>query len=134
MKNFDSRPKAFKISKIIKENDSTNTYIFNGSLDGKPGQFVMFWIPGVDEKPFSIAFDDGKEFWITICNVGGVTAELFKLKEGDKVGIRGSFGTFYKFKKGEHLVLAAGGYGIAPMYFAVKEKKKTGCTDLLRTR
>ena len=85
IKTFDSRPVALPIKKIVKENETTNTYVFEYFLGSKPGQFVMMWIPGVDEKPFSIAFDDGNEFWLTICNVGPSTEELFKLKEGDKV-------------------------------------------------
>lgn len=127
IKTFDSRPVALPIKKIIRENDSVNTYVFDYYLGSKPGQFIMMWIPGVDEKPLSIAFDDGNEFWITVCNVGGATAELFKLKEGDKVGIRGPFGTSYKVKEGDHLALVAGGYGAAPMYAVAHEASKKGC-------
>lgn len=123
----DSRPVALPIKKIIKENENTNTYVFEYPLGGKPGQFVMLWIPGVDEKPFSIAYDDGQEFWLTICRVGPATEELFRLKEGDKVGIRGPFGTYYKFEDGETLSLVAGGYGAAPMYFVAVEALKKGC-------
>ena len=120
LKKFDSRPVALPIQKIIKENENTNTYVFRYPLGSRPGQFVMMWIPGVDEKPFSVAYDDGKEFWLTICNVGGATAELFKLKAGDKVGIRGPMGTSYEFKKGERIATVAGGYGAAPMYFVAR--------------
>ena len=32
------------------------TLLFDSGLEGaKPGQFVMVWLPGVGEKPFSIA-------------------------------------------------------------------------------
>ncbi len=127
IKTFDSRPVALPIKKIIRENDSVNTYVFDYHLGSKPGQFIMMWIPGVDEKPLSIAFDDGNEFWITVCNIGDATKELFKLKEGDKVGIRGPFGTFYKIKEGDHLALVAGGYGAAPMYFTAHEASQKGC-------
>lgn len=127
IKTFDSRPVALPIKKIVKENDTTNTYVFDYFLGSKPGQFVMMWIPGIDEKPFSVAFDDGNEFWLTICNVGGCTNELFKMKEGDKVGIRGPFGTAYKFSEGDHLALVSGGYGAAPMYNVASEAVKKGC-------
>ncbi len=126
-KMLDTRPVALEIKKIIKENDNTNTYVFEHDLGSRPGQFVMLWIPGVDEKPFSIAYDDGKQFWLTICKVGPATEELFKLKVGDKVGIRGPFGTSYYFEKGDHIALVAGGYGAAPMYFAAAEAVKAGC-------
>lgn len=126
LKHFDSRPLALSIKKIISENENTNTYVFEYSLHSKPGQFAMIWIPGVDEKPISIAYDDGKEFWLTICRVGDGTKALFELKEGDRVGIRGPYGTSYEFKKGDHLALVAGGYGAAPMYFVANEALKVG--------
>jgi len=126
-KKFDTRPVALPIKKIVRENDTTNTYIFEYPLGARPGQFVMLWIPGVDEKPFSVAYDDGAEFWLTICNVGPATEELFKLKEGYKVGIRGPFGTHYEYEKGEHIATVAGGYGAAPMYFVAKDAVEAGC-------
>lgn len=127
IKNFDSRFQILPIKKIIKENATTNTFVFDDPLGARPGQFVMFWIPGVDEKPMSVAFDDGKEFWVTICKVGPATEELFRLKVGDLVGIRGPLGTWYEFKEGEHLALVSGGYGAAPMYFVAHEALKKGC-------
>ncbi len=127
VKNFDTRPVALPIKKIVSENETTNTYIFEYDLGAKPGQFVMMWIPGVDEKPFSVAYCNDKEFWLTICNVGSATEELFKLGEGDKVGIRGPFGTSYEFSGGERIALVSGGYGAAPMYFVAREALEAGC-------
>lgn len=127
LRQFDSRPKALKIDKIIKENKDTNTYVFKYPLGSFSGQFVMMWIPGVDEKPFSIAYDTGTEFGLTVCNVGEATDKLFKLKVGQKVGIRGPMGTYYKFGAKEHLALVAGGYGVAPMYFVAREAAQKGC-------
>jgi len=124
---FDSRFEILPIKKIIKENECTNTYIFEYPLGGKPGQFLMMWIPGVDEKPMSIAFDDGKEFWVTVCRVGPASEELFQLKVGDKIGIRGPLGTSYEWDDGDHLALVAGGYGAAPMYFVAREAVERGC-------
>ncbi|MFC1616038.1 dihydroorotate dehydrogenase electron transfer subunit [Patescibacteria group bacterium] len=127
VKKLDTRPVGLQIKKIIQENESTRTFIFDYNLDAKPGQFVMMWIPGVDEKPFSVSFSDENEFWLTICKVGPATEELFKLKEGDKVGIRGPFGTYYEFEEGDHLALISGGYGAAPMYFVAREAIEKGC-------
>jgi dihydroorotate dehydrogenase electron transfer subunit len=127
IKTFDTRPLALPIKKIVRENENTNTYIFDYPLGAKSGQFVMLWIVGEDEKPFSVAYDDGNEFWLTICKVGPATEKLFELKEGDKVGIRGPFGTNYQFEEKEHLVLVAGGYGAAPMFFVANEAMKKNC-------
>ena len=131
--NFDSRPVVMPIKKIVVETPTIRTFVFEYSKfsrsggASKPGQFVMMWIPGVDEKPFSIAYDDGKEMWLTIANVGPGTKALFKLDVGDLVGLRGPFGTSYKFDKGERLALLAGGYGAAPMYNVACEALKLGC-------
>lgn len=127
VQELDTRPVALEIKKIIKENETTNTYVFNYDLKSRPGQFVMLWIAGYDEKPFSVAYDNGEEFWLTICKVGPATEELFLLKEGDKVGIRGPFGTSYEFAEGEKLALVAGGYGVAPMYYVAREAVENGC-------
>lgn len=127
LRNFDTKPVTLPIKKIVKETENIWTFVFAGELVSKPGQFVMLWIPGVDEKPFSIAYDDGKEFWLTIAKVGPATAELFKLGVGDLVGVRGPFGTSYEFEPGEHLALLAGGYGAAPMYNVACSALAIGC-------
>lgn len=130
---LDSRPKVLPIKKIVKETENIKTFIFDYSEfshlgeRSKPGQFVMLWIPGVDEKPFSIAYDDGREFWLTIAKVGFATGELFKLGVGDLIGARGPFGTSYEFSEGEHLALLAGGYGAAPMYNVACSALAVGC-------
>ncbi len=103
------------------------TFTFPVSLGAKPGQFVMVWIPGVDEIPMSVALDDGKQLQVTFFAVGDATRVLAESNVGDLVGLRGPFGTFYNWKPKQHLALVAGGYGAAPMYFAAKEAIKDGC-------
>lgn len=116
-----------KIAEIVQENPTVRTFIFEYSLNSKPGQFVDLWIPGVNEKPFSIAYDDGKSFWLTIAAVGDATNKLFEFKVGDKVGIRGPYGTEFTWKKDQTLALLAGGYGAAPLYFVAREAVKDNC-------
>jgi len=118
---------AVPIAKIIEENSSVKTFVFDYTVNGKPGQFVDLWIPEINEKPFSIAYDDGKQLWLTICAVGPATQKLFEFKVGDKVGIRGPFGTHFTFSEGQHLALVGGGYGAAPLYFVTKEALKKNC-------
>ncbi|MFW5804842.1 MAG: hypothetical protein ACOCWG_06390, partial [bacterium] len=48
-------PKMFVIDKVVNESGSHVTLFFKGKLDFKPGQFVMVWIPRLDEKPFTIS-------------------------------------------------------------------------------
>ena len=121
-------PKTYAIAEIKEETDHVKTLTFDVSLGGKPGQFLMIWLPGVDEVPMSIAMDDGKQTKVTFFDVGDMTKALFKKNVGDYIGLRGPFGTHYTWNKKQHLILVAGGYGAAPMYFVAKEAVKDGCT------
>ena len=121
-------PRTYKIKAIKQETEMVRTFTFDGSLGAKPGQFVMVWMPGVDEVPMSVAYDDGAETKITFFAVGDMTNEFAKLQVGDLAGLRGPFGTHYEWEPGQHIVLVAGGYGAAPMYFVAKETVGHGCT------
>ena len=121
-------PKTFRIKEIRCETPMVRTFTFDGSLGAKPGQFVMVWLPGVDEIPMSVAFDDGAHTKITFFAVGGMTEKLSESKVGDLVGLRGPFGTCYTWDPGDHIVLVAGGYGAAPMYFVASQAVTHGCT------
>ncbi len=120
-------PKAVKIKKVIVETPHVKTFIFEHKLGAKPGQFANLWLPRVDEKPMSIAYDDGKEFWVTIFALGNFSTKMHTLKAGDLVGVRGPYGKGFAFKKGQRLVMLAGGYGAAPLYFLTTWAVKQGC-------
>lgn len=117
-----------KIKRIQDETDVVKTFYFDIELNSKPGQFVMLWLPGVDEKPISIAHDNNGELALTLCSRGKTTQQMAKLQVGDSMGIRGPYGTNFNFKEGEHLALVGGGYGAAPLYFVAHEAVKQGCT------
>lgn len=84
---------------------------FSEKFDFTPGQFVMTWLPGVGEKPFSLAQRD----LIVVKKVGPFTGALFRLKEGDRLWIRGPYGHGFE-RKGRKIALAGGGIGIPPLY------------------
>ena len=121
-------PKTYPIQAVKQETADVQTFTFNVSLGAKPGQFVMVWLPGVDEVPMSVAYDDGKQLRITFFAVSDMTKQLAQCKEGDLVGLRGPFGTHYEWEPGQHLALVAGGYGAAPMYFVAKTAGADDCT------
>ncbi len=125
--NKEQIPKVVPIAKIENENEIVKNFYFDISLDSKPGQFVMLWLPGVDEKPISIALDDGNQLVLTICSRGKTTQQMAEMKVGDKLGIRGPFGTNFHFSEGETLALVGGGYGAAPLYFVAHRAIKAGC-------
>ena len=129
MTNFKTDiPKTVKILNIKDENPFVKTFTLDISPGAKPGQFVMLWVPRMDEKPFSVAFDDGYELQLSIAAVGPFTNALHDMKVGDKVGIRGAYGKTFEYEDGEHLAVVGGGYGAAPLYFLAHEAVNRGCT------
>lgn len=127
MQNKTELPKIVTIKKVVEETDCIKTFYFDYELGSKPGQFVMLWLPGVDEKPISIALDTGKEFALTICARGDATKKICELKEGDTLGVRGPYGTMFNFKENEKLALVAGGYGAAPLYNLANQAVEQNC-------
>lgn len=121
-------PRTYRISAVAQDTEMVKTFTFDCSLGAKPGQGVMVWVPGVDEVPMSVAYDDGAVTKITFFAVGDTTIALSKLGVGDLVGLRGPFGTSYEWKPGQHIALVAGGYGAAPMYFIAAASVHHGCT------
>ncbi|MFC1597992.1 dihydroorotate dehydrogenase electron transfer subunit [Patescibacteria group bacterium] len=126
VKRTDS-PVMVTIKKIIKETANVTTFILEHELGSTPGQFVMLWIPGYDQKPFSIANDSGKQFQLTIFQLGHATKQLCKMKVGDRVGVSGPYGTRYTYEPKSHLITVGGGYGAAPLGFLAEEALKNKC-------
>ena len=123
---LDTEPRAFVIGRMWEEAENIRTFVFKGTLHSKPGQFCMLWIPGCDEKPFSIARDYDGEIWLTICKVGPATTCLFEMKEGDRVGLRGAYGHGFSTLSNKKVVLIGGGYGTAPLHFTGKCHQEEG--------
>jgi len=92
-----------------KETPLIHTFVFDTLFTFNPGQFVMVWVPGVDEIPMALSSENS----ITVQNVGDATSALFNLAPGSKLGIRGPFGN--GFTKGEKVLAIAGGVGAAPL-------------------
>lgn len=96
----------------------------NNYIPPKPGQFVMVWVPGVDEIPMSISDCDKNGNWsITVKNIGECTNALFNLKQGDIIGIRGPLGNWFELpeEKSMTIFLIGGGIGMAPLRFLSQE-------------
>ena len=106
---------AVQVIDRIQENPKTLTLVLDRQLpDARPGQFCMLWLPGADEKPFSIAGPDPLMF--TVSRVGPFSEAVQALSAGDPLWFRGPFGTGWTVKRGKAL-LVGGGYGAAPLYF-----------------
>lgn len=109
--------KEYEIERIREENPSVRTLFFDNVFDAEPGQFVMLWLQGVDEKPISVCYENG----LTIRKVGEFTTKAFELKEGDRVKIRGPFGTPFP-NDSRSLTIIGGGTGIMPLRFLTERR------------
>ena len=101
--------RAVTVTEIVDESPSVRSLYFAEAIDFSAGQFVMVWVPGVDEVPMALSSARS----ITVQRVGEATASLCSMQEGDLLGIRGPFGTGFP---GDGRILAvAGGVGAAPL-------------------
>ena len=104
-------PQLLEISNIVKEGKGQFSFFFKKKIDARPGQFLMIWLPEVDEKPMAISYLTKNEFAFTTQTIGPFTTALENLKIGDKLGIRGPYGNNFSIKKNTCIV--GGGVGMA---------------------
>lgn len=110
-------PKPHKIIGINRETDLEST--FRIEMDTAPvmGQFYMVSIPRIGEMPISISGIGQGWIDMTIRNVGKVSQAVHFLDMESTLFLRGPYGNGFCLEefKGQHLVIAAGGSGIAPV-------------------
>jgi len=117
---IENLPKKLTIKQVVDENQKTKTFFFNEDIDIKPGQFIMLWLPSIDEKPFALSYK--KPAAVTVELKGKFTKELFKLKQGDNLFYRGPFGNGFTASEKKTLVVA-GGMGLAGVSLLVESLK-----------
>ncbi len=111
-----SLPAIVSIREIHNETRRVRTFVLDMELpEAEPGQFVMLWLPGVDEKPISIAYPS--PLTLTVARVGPFSTALHRAREGDPVGVRGPFGRGFTLLADRPALIVGGGYGAAPLYF-----------------
>ena len=134
-KRLDQKQFMLRVEKKIIENQTHATLFFSHALAFKPGQFIMVWIPGVDEKPYTVSFHTRERFAITIEAKGIFSKRAISLEKGDLVGIRGPFGNGFDIRADEQVAVVAGGCGMAPLAPLVETlDKKTMVIHGARTR
>ena len=88
-------------------------------LNHKPGQFVMLSVPGLGEAPISISCGPRKDnlLELVIRKAGSLTTVLHNMTVGQRIGVRGPFGSGFDITKfyGKDLVFVCGGLGLAPL-------------------
>jgi dihydroorotate dehydrogenase electron transfer subunit len=123
-----------KIAKVTEENYRIKTFELDVNIAAKPGQFIMVWVPGVGERPFSLL--SSNPLRLTIAKVGPVSEAIHKLGVGDQLTFRGPLGNGFDFRKFDKLLLVGGGYGVVPLYFLAKEaiSEKKSVTVIIAAR
>ncbi|MBI4392446.1 MAG: dihydroorotate dehydrogenase electron transfer subunit [Euryarchaeota archaeon] len=125
-----------RVTRVVEENPKVRTIHFRHEKAGeaRPGQFVMVWIPGVDEVPMSLS-KAGRECAVTVGAIGDATSAMAGMKKGDVIGIRGPYGRPYSMTH-RRILFVGGGTGIASIATAVEahRKKRRSCTVALGAR
>lgn len=86
-------------------------------MEYSPGQFVEVSLAGIGEAPISISSSPTqKGLELVIRSVGTLTRAIHKLEAGQKLGVRGPYGSTYPVEqaKGKDLVFICGGIGLVP--------------------
>jgi NAD(P)H-flavin reductase len=122
------QPEPFEVRQVAKETGDTFTLtlvpVAGAARPFAPGQFNMLYVFGVGEVPISISGDPARPERLvhTIRAVGATTRALQRLRKGDRVGVRGPFGSAWPVGEahGRDVVLIAGGIGLAPLRPAIR--------------
>jgi len=118
-------PQTVKILEIVEETRAVKTFVLDAAApDAQPGQFVMLWLPGVDEKPISIAAP--VPLTLTVARVGPFSMALHDCRAGDYLGWRGPFGHPFALDLDRPAALVGGGYGSAPLHFLASHALSDG--------
>ena len=123
---------ALTVKKITQDSPNLKTYVFETTMRAQPGQFIMVWMPGVDEVPMSIGWKTDIEMHVGIAAAGDCTQAIFdQIKVGDKLGIRGPYGTSFNWKNTEKknykkVAMIGGGYGTPPLLNLAQKTRAEG--------
>lgn len=121
MKKHIYQPIEAVLEKVIDETPSIKTFVIRPlePFSFKTGQFVELTVPGVGEAPFTPSSSPYKTdtIEITIMKAGFVTGKLHEFKGGEKLGLRGPYGTNYPVESfyNKEVLILGGGVGIAPL-------------------
>lgn len=116
---------SVKVKERVEENPSTVSLYFDlpDSYSAiQPGEFLMIWVPGVDEIPMSISFWQPPTAGVTVKRIGEATEALVGKIVGDWIGVRGPFGRPFHVEIGsESALVVGGGVGVPPLRFLLNE-------------
>jgi dihydroorotate dehydrogenase electron transfer subunit len=123
-----SLPVAYTIAEVRVETPTIRTFVLEGSIEAEPGQFVMAWLPRLDEKPFSLS--GTAPIALTVDRVGPFTTAMHDLAPGDRLWLRGPYGhgfTVFARSHSDHpLLMVSGGCGVAPLRYLAQVARRRG--------
>jgi len=118
-------PAVYRVDERIEEYPGTFTLRISArdtpaTAQFAPGQFNMLYVFGTGEVPISLSgppIPDGTGYIHTVRALGPTTQALERLRPGDSLGLRGPFGSTWPLAAsvGRHLLVIAGGLGLAPL-------------------
>lgn len=104
---------CMRIKESSRENYRSRVIELDGKIKAEPGQFLMIWIPGLGEKPYSIMRND--PLTILVVAVGSFSRGINRLHAGERVWLRGPMGKGFSIN-GKRSLFVGGGYGAAPIF------------------
>ena len=137
--NINKR-RIVQIEETIAETPTVKTLVFKDSLSysAKPGQFLMIWIPRVEEIPMSVMINSKEGYAaVTIRKFGFGSTALFDRKKGDLIGLRGPYGNKFTIRKNyKKILMIGGGTGLVPLLrlASYTNKKKIKSTIVMGAR
>jgi dihydroorotate dehydrogenase electron transfer subunit len=118
-------PQTVSIREVREDTHAIRTFVLDAEVaEAEPGQFVMLWLPGLDEKPMSIA--SPAPLTVTVASVGPFTMRFHQRKVGDLVGWRGPYGRGFSLRADMPALLLGGGCGVGPMRFLATRAVERG--------
>lgn len=120
------QPQMVRVKKVVQETPSIKTFYLDCGMKAEPGQFAMVWLPGCDEKPFTLTAAGKGECAVTVQEKGVFTRKMFGLGKGAQVGIRGPYGNGFDLGKVKKACIVAGGCGAAPILLLAEELQRRG--------
>jgi dihydroorotate dehydrogenase electron transfer subunit len=118
-----NRLRTARVMGVETESPTVKTLTFRDAqcARAQPGQFLMLWIPGVDEIPLSVlGTNENGCVSVAVERVGEATRALHRSKVGSFVGVRGPFGNSFTAARGR-VLMVAGGTGTVPLLFLVNK-------------
>lgn len=139
--NIDKR-RIVRIEETVSETPTVKTLIFKDDLSysAHPGQFLMIWIPRIEEIPMSVMINSKEGYAaVTIRKSGIGSTALFERKKDDLLGLRGPYGNEFVLKKNyKKILIIGGGTGLVPLLrlalYASKKKITITCVFGARTK